>query len=45
MERQGYFVLKDGNSLTDQSSNSNNLTLEGGTLTKTEDNPSNVFVL
>jgi len=39
----GYFILKDGNSLVDQSSNSNNLTLEGGTLTKTEDNPSNVF--
>ena len=39
----GYFALKDGNSLTDQSSNSNNLTLQGGTLTKTEDNPSNVF--
>ena len=39
----GYFSLKDGNSLTDQSSNSNNLTLEGGTLTKTEDSPSTVF--
>ena len=39
----GYFVLKNGNSLTDQSSNSNNLTLQGGTLTKTEDCPSNVF--
>ena len=39
----GYFALKDGNSLTDQSSNSNNLTLQGGTLTKTEDCPSNVF--
>ena len=39
----GYFALKDGNSLTDQSSNSNNLTLQGGTLTKTEDSPSNIF--
>jgi len=39
----GYFALKDGNSLTDQSSNSNNLTLQGGTLTKTLDCPSNVF--
>jgi hypothetical protein len=39
----GYFILKDGNSLTDQSGNSNNFTVGGGTLTKTEDNPSNVF--
>jgi len=39
----GFFVLKNGNSLTDQSPNTNNFTLNGGTLTKTEDNPSNVF--
>jgi hypothetical protein len=39
----GFFVLKDGNSVTDQSGNSNNLTVAGGTLTKTEDCPSNVF--
>ena len=39
----GYFILKDGNSLTDQSPNSNNFSLVGGTLTKTEDCPSNVF--
>jgi len=39
----GFFVLKDGNSLTDQSPNSNNFSLGGGTLTKSEDNPSNVF--
>ena len=39
----GYFILKDGNSVTDQSGNSNNFTVTGGTLTKTEDNPSNVF--
>ena len=39
----GFFVLKDGNSVTDQSGNSNNFTVGGGTLTKTEDNPSNVF--
>ena len=39
----GFFVLKDGNSLTDQSPNTNNLTVSSGTLTKTEDNPSNVF--
>ena len=38
-----FFVLKDGNSVTDQSGNSNNFTVGGGTLTKTEDNPSNVF--
>lgn len=39
----GYFVLKDGNSLTDQSTNSNNFSLANGTLTNTEDCPSNVF--
>ena len=39
----GFLILKDGNSLTDESSNSNNFTLSGGTLTKTEDCPSNVF--
>ena len=39
----GFFILKDGNSVTDQSGNSNNLTVGGGTLTNTEDNPSNVF--
>jgi len=39
----GFFILKDGNTITDQSSNSNDFTLGGGTLTKTEDNPSNVF--
>jgi hypothetical protein len=39
----GFFILKDGNSLTDQSGNSNNWTVASGTLTKTEDCPSNVF--
>jgi len=39
----GFFILKDGNSVTDQSSNTNNFTVDTGTLTKTEDNPSNVF--
>ena len=39
----GFFILKDGNSVTDQSGNSNNWTVASGTLTKTEDNPSNVF--
>ena len=39
----GYTILKDGNTITDQSSNSNDFTLGGGTLSKTEDCPSNVF--
>ena len=39
----GFTILKDGNTITDQSTNSNNFTLGAGTLTKTEDNPSNVF--
>jgi len=39
----GFFILKDGNSVTDQSGNSNNFTVGAGTLTKTEDCPSNVF--
>ena len=38
----GYFILKDGNSVTDQSGNGNNFTASG-TLTNTEDCPSNVF--
>ena len=40
---EGFLILKDGNSVTDQSGNSNNFTVAGGTLTNTEDNPSNVF--
>ena len=39
----GFFILKDGNSVTDQSGNSNNFTVGGGTLTKTEDCSANVF--
>jgi len=39
----GYHILKDNNSVTDQSGQGNNWTVSGGTLTKTEDNPSNVF--
>jgi len=39
----GFTVLKDGNTITDQSANSNNFTVSTGTLTKTEDSPSNVF--
>ena len=41
----GFTILKDGNTITDQSSNSNNFSLDSGTLTKTEDNPSNVFAI
>ena len=43
MGTNGFTILKDGNTITDQSSNSNDFTLGGGTLTKTEDNPSNNF--
>jgi hypothetical protein len=39
----GFWILKDGNTVTDQSGNSNNFTVGGGTLTKTEDSPSNIF--
>ena len=38
-----FFILKDGNSLTDQSGQSKDFSTYQGTLTKTEDNPSNVF--
>jgi hypothetical protein len=40
---EGFLILKDGNTVTDQSPNSNNFTVGGGTLTKTEDSPSNLF--
>ena len=39
----GFFILKDGNTITDSSPNSNNFSLGGGTLTKTEDCPDNNF--
>ena len=39
----GFFILENGNGITDQSGEGNNLTLGAGTLTATEDNPSNVF--
>jgi hypothetical protein len=39
----GFLILKDGNTVTDQSANSNDLSVAAGTLTKTEDNPSNIF--
>ena len=38
----GFFILKDGNSVTDQSGNTNNFTANGN-LTNTEDCPSNSF--
>ena len=43
MGTNGFTILKDGNTITDQSANSNNFTLGAGTLTNTEDCPSNVF--
>ena len=39
----GFFILKDSNSVTDQSGNSNNFTVGTGTLLTTQDNPSNNF--
>ena len=39
----GFFILKNDNVINDQSGNANNFTLGGGTLTNTEDCPSNVF--
>ena len=44
----GFFIFKDGNNLSgstvqDQSGEGHNLSVENGTLTKTEDCPSNVF--
>ena len=43
MGTNGFTILKDGNTITDQSANSNDWSLGGGTLTNTEDNPSNNF--
>jgi hypothetical protein len=39
----GFTILKDGNTITDQSAGSNNFSLYSGTLTNTLDCPSNVF--
>ena len=39
----GFTILKDGNTITDQSTNSNDFALGAGTLNKTEDCPSNIF--
>tara|TARA_Y100000592_G_scaffold87004_1_gene141079 strand:- start:243 stop:1547 length:1305 start_codon:yes stop_codon:yes gene_type:complete len=41
----GYFVLKDGNGVTDQSGNSNNFTVGSGTLTTLQDCPSDNFAV
>ena len=43
MGTNGFSVMQNGNTITDQSSNSNDLTLGAGTLTNTEDCPSDVF--
>ncbi len=39
----GFFILKNGNSVTDQSGNSNNFQVAAGTLTNLKDNPSDNF--
>jgi len=39
----GFIILKDGNTITDQSANSNNFSLGGGTITVTKDCPDIVF--
>ncbi len=39
----GFSIMKDGNTITDQSSNSNDFTLGAGTLVNYPDNPSNIF--
>ena len=39
----GFFILKDSASVTDQSGNGNNFTVSSGTLTDTLDCPANVF--
>ncbi len=38
-----FFILKNNATYTDQSGEGNNLTLGGGTITNTEDNPSDIF--
>ena len=39
----GFFIFKDSDSVTDQSSNSNDWTVSGGSVIATQDNPSNNF--
>ena len=41
----GFTVLKDGNTITDQSANSNNFSVTGAGLTNTKDCPSNVLAV
>lgn len=41
----GFTILKDGNTITDQSANSNNFTVNNGSIVATKDNPSNVFAV
>jgi hypothetical protein len=43
MGTNGFLILKDGNTVTDQSAHSNNWTVATGTLSDLEDNPSNNF--
>ena len=40
---QGFFILKNGNSVTDQSGEGNDATISGAGLTQTEDCPDDVF--
>ena len=39
----GFLIMKDGNTITDQGSNSNDFTLDSGTLTDLQDCPDDVF--
>ena len=39
----GFSIMQNGNTITDQGDNSNDFTLDSGTLTNTEDCPSDVF--
>ena len=39
----GFFLFKNDNVVTDQSGQGNNFSIGSGTLTKTEDSPSNIF--
>ena len=41
----GFFMLKDDASLSDDSGQGNNFTLGGGTIIPTQDNPSNIFAV
>jgi len=43
MGTNGFTILKDANTITDQSSNSNDWSVGAGTVSNTEDCPSNVF--